>query len=351
MRFSVIATLLAAALLPAAHAQPIVALQLNDRGNRAAEAGRYDEAVALYRQSAALWKEAGPDYDAHRAGTLLNLGVAEGGAGDRLAATRAMEEALALHRAMLGPGHERTVSNMNLLAANYLIVGRIDDAEAMYREALPLARALDPTGIQTARALGGIGNVLVRRGRAKEAIAPSDEALDMAIRAAGEDSLDTALAFVGAAEAQRAAGHADRALPLFRRARAIYENTLGPDHPRVAVLLSQEGMLALREGKPATAEDLLTRALAALERSCPKCAAERAIAENNLAVLRFEQRRYNDAGDLLTDAVALRESFTAKPGGELAGTLSLLAQVREKQKRHQDAEKLKQRASVILAYR
>ncbi|MBS1859885.1 MAG: tetratricopeptide repeat protein [Acidobacteria bacterium] len=345
-----IAIWIAAAVLPAAQAQPIAALQLNERGNRAAEAGRYQEAIGLYRRAVDLWKEAGPAYDAHRAGTLLNLGVAEGGVGDRQGATSLMEEALALHRATLGPGHERTVTNMNLLAANYLIVGRIDEAEAMFREALPAARALNPEGAQTARALGGIGNVLLRRGRAREAIKPSEEALRIAIRAGGEDSLDTALAFTGVAQAHLAAGDTTRALPLLRRARSIYERALGGDHPRVAVLLSQEGVILMGDRKFASAEDLLTCAVAALGRSCPKCAAERAIAEDNLALLRMHQGRYGDAGDLLTDVVSLRESFTTPPGTELAGTLNLLARVREKQKRYQDAEKLKQRASTIQAY-
>ncbi|MDE3167635.1 MAG: tetratricopeptide repeat protein, partial [Acidobacteriota bacterium] len=84
---------------------------------------------------------------------------------------------------------------------------------------------------------------------------------------------------------------------------------------------------------------------------CPGCAPEVALAENNLALLRMRQRRYDDAGTLLAHAVALRESFTAAPGAELAGTLNLLAEVREKQNRHRDAEQLKQRAGVILAYR
>ncbi len=345
------AILLAAALLPAAHSQPAAAFDCNERGNRAAEAGRSPEAIGLYLRAADLWKAAGPAYDPHRAGTLLNLGIVQAEAGDRPAAVRTLEAALALHRATLGPAHLRTVTNMNLLAGNYLIVGRVDEAEALYRAALPPARALDPEGIQTARALDGIGSVLLRRGQPEQAIAPSEEALRIAIHAAGDDSLDTALAFVDVAEAHLASGHSDRALPLLRRARAIYEKNLGPDHPRVAVLLSQEGVILLAARKLATAEDLLTRATAALERSCPGCAPELALAENNLALLRMRQRRYDDAGTLLAHAVSLRESFTAAPGAELAGTLNLLAEVREKQNRHRDAAQLKQRAGVILAYR
>ncbi|MDE3164761.1 MAG: hypothetical protein KGN36_03070, partial [Acidobacteriota bacterium] len=71
------AILLAAAVLPAAHSQPAAAFDFNERGNRAAEAGRCPEAIVLYLRAADLWKAAGPSYDPHRAATLLNLGIAQ----------------------------------------------------------------------------------------------------------------------------------------------------------------------------------------------------------------------------------------------------------------------------------
>ena len=70
----------------------------------------------------------------------------------------------------------------------------------------------------------------------------------IAIKAAGEDSLDAALAYSNAGEAHRTSGHPERALPLFRKARALYERVLGPDHPRVASLLSQEGLIMMNDG-------------------------------------------------------------------------------------------------------
>ena len=335
----------------AAHAQLAAALDLNERGNQASEAGRIDEAVGLYRDALAIWRASGPDYDAHRAGTLFNLGIAVSAGGNRPEAVRVLEEALVLHRKTLGEHNLRTVANMNLLASNYLMIGRAEQAEPLFREALSLARELGPRDIQTARALEGISSVEVRRGQATEAIAPAEEALSIAIEAAGENSLDAALAYANMGEAHRSAGHSERALPLFRKSRALYEQALGPDHPRVAALLSQEGLLLLEERKPASAEQLMTQALSALDRGCPKCVVERAIAENNLAVLRLSQKRYADAGQLLSHVIVLRENYTSTPGPELAETLRLLAVVRQKEKRFDDAERLTRRADVILGYR
>src|ERR1043165_2468533 len=93
------------------------ALDLNTRGNEASDAGKFDEAIGLYRESIAIWTAAGPEYDAHRAGTLLNLGIVISGTGNRNEAARVMEQSLALHRKTLGIKNHRTLSNMNLLAS------------------------------------------------------------------------------------------------------------------------------------------------------------------------------------------------------------------------------------------
>jgi tetratricopeptide (TPR) repeat protein len=343
--------LIASVVTPAARAQLATALDLNERGNAASEAGRLEEAMSLYRESLVIWRAAGPDYDAHRAGTLFNLGIVVSAGGNRPEAVKLMEESLVIHRRTLGVRAHRTLSNMNLLASNYLMIGRVQEAETMFREALSVSAELFPKDIQHARSLEGLSSVLVRRGKSLEAIPLSEEALRIALPAAGEDSLDAALAYANVGEAQRSSGNRDRALPLFRKSRALYEKALGPDHPRVAALLSQEGMLMLEEGKLATAEQLMTQGLSAMDRSCPKCYVERAIAENNLAVLRLRQKRYEDAGALLAHVITLRENFTDSPGEELAETLRLLASVRQKEKRFEDAERLTRKADLILGYR
>jgi len=350
MNFPAIAFFLVLSGTPAP-AQLSSALDLNTRGNDASDAGRYEDAMRLYRESLAIWSAAGPEYDAHRAGTLLNLGIVISATGNRPGATRVMEQALALHRKTLGVKNHRTLSNMNLLASNYLMIGEVDRAEALVEEALPIERELFPEDIQTARSLEALCNALIRRGRQAEAIAPAEEALTIAIKSTGEDSLDTALAYSNVGEAHRSTGHPERALPLFRKARGLYEKGLGADHPRVAALLSQEGLIMVQDGKLSLAEQLMVRAVDMLNRGCPKCSVELAIAENNLAVLRIQQKRYRDADELLTHTVALRENFTASPGVELAGTLQLLATVREKERLFDDAKRLKSRANLILGYR
>ena len=336
----------AAAQTPAETAQ-----SLNTQGNRVAESGNNPEAQRLYREAIQIWRSLGPQFEAHTAGTLLNLAVAMVDGGQRLEAVKISEEALALHRRTLGGRHHRTVTNMNLLASNYLMLGDPDRAEALYQEALPIERELYPRDIQTARTLEGLAYGLVRRRQAREALPLAEEALDMAIQCAGEDGMDAALAYSSVAEVHRAMGSGERALPLYRKARALYQKALGPDHPRVAAILSQEGLILMQDRKFALAGEAMTQSVKSLKAACPGCLTELAIAESNLGLLRLQQKRYREANEALTSAVELREKFSAKPGSELADSLQNLAIVREKLRLFDDAARLKTRAEMILAYR
>ncbi|MEO8372722.1 MAG: tetratricopeptide repeat protein [Candidatus Solibacter sp.] len=324
---------------------------LNVQGNRLAEVGKYAEAQAAYRESLDIWRSMGPGYTGHIAGTLLNYGMALSGDGQRPAAAKILEEALALHRSSLGPNHHRTVSNMNLLASNYLMLGAIGKAETLLTSALRIEREFFPQDIQTARSLEGLSNLLIKENRPAEALPLAEEALTLAIKSTGEDSVDTALAYTSVAEAHRYLGASDRALPLYRKARMLYEKTLGTEHPRVATILSQEGLILMNDGKLNMAEKAMLQCLNALRKSCPACGVEIALAEHNLGLLRLKQKRYAEANEALTAAVELREKFAVQPGPELADALQSLAFAREKLKLFDDAARLNSRAQVIRNYR
>jgi tetratricopeptide (TPR) repeat protein len=336
----------AAAQTPAETAQ-----SLNTQGNRLAESGNNLEAERLYREALEIWRSLGPAYEAHTAATLLNLAVAMTDDGQRPAAVKISEEALVLHRRSLGTRHHRTLSNMNLLASNYLMLGDPDRAEALYGEALPIERELYPRDIQTARTLEGLTYGLVRRRQAQAALPLAEEALDIALQSAGENSMDTALAYSSVAEVHRAMGSGERALPLYRKARALYQKALGPDHPRVASILSQEGLILMQDGKLALAEQAMAQALKSLKKACPGCLSELSIAQSNLGLLRLRQKRYREADEALTSAVELREKFAVSTGQELADSLQSLAFVREKERLFDDAVRLNARAQMIRGYR
>jgi tetratricopeptide (TPR) repeat protein len=278
------------------------------------------------------------------------VGQSLNGQGKRREGAEVYEQALELHRRSLGAKHVHTITNMNYLASTYLLLGDMDRAEPLFAEALAVARGFCPNHIQYATALAGMSSIRSRQGKYDEALSLGEEALKLSIKLDGDDGLDTALMYSEVGEIHRAARHNARALPLYRKARAIYEKYLGPDHPRVASVLSQEGLILMDDNKLTLAEQAMTRALEVLRRSCPGCMVEQWIAESNLALLRLKQGNFEESDRLFSHVLSVQEKCLPRPSRDLALTLQSLAAVRKKEKLYEDAVRLNKRAEMIMAF-
>jgi tetratricopeptide (TPR) repeat protein len=321
-----------------ATAQPDTARNLNEQGLAAYRRGDTATAEHLYREAITKWQEMGEGFHAHLAITRMNLADALAAQGKRVDAASQLEQSLALFRQSLGVRDWRTLECMNTLAALDLIMGDTEHAGALVNEALPLERELFPADARTATTLTELATLKLRTGHVSEAMAPAEEALALATKAAGEDSLNAALAYTVVGEVYRVGDQPGRALPVYRRARDIYEKRLGPQHPRVAALLGQEGLLLAGEGKLATAAQQIQRALAMLDHSCPNCDYERWTLDSNLAQVRVRQGMYAEAERLLEAAVALSERGQAQ-STEITELRQALDDVRAKE-RGQDSQRL-----------
>jgi tetratricopeptide (TPR) repeat protein len=325
--------------------------KLNEEGLQAYQRGAYVEAEQLHLRAIQIWEKLGPDFEAHLATSKMNLAQALAAEGRRTEAAAALEESLAGFRHSLGPRDLRTLTTMNLLGGIYLMMGDYNRGGLLFEQALPIERQDFPADAQLARTLGGLACILYREKRPQEALPLAEESLRVALKATGEDSLDAALAYANVAEAQRLNDHPARALPLYRKSRAIYERILGPDHPRVGTVMAQEGLMALGDGQVATAERTLTRAVAIIEKACPLCIYERWIAQSNLALVRVRQGKYAMADRLFSEVLDLQEKSTPQPTADMAVTLKALAFIRGKEHKPEEAARLNQRASTLLSYR
>lgn len=338
----------AAAVLLAQNREP--ADDWNDRGLAASARGDYVEAERLLGESVRLWEAMGPRYQAHLAITMMNLAEALCGQGKWKDGASLLTTALDKSRASLGAEHIRSVSAMNFLASADLVLGELEPAAALYTKALDIERRLYPGTAELAATLMGLSSYHARLNHLDAALPPAEESLEVSLRANGEDSIDTAMAYANVAQIHAFSRRFARALPLFRKAEAIYARVLSPQHPRYALVLSQEGLVLADDGKFALADRNMTRAMDIL-RHCSGCQYQTAIAESNFGWLRYRERKYADADRYLSEALALQESYSAHPGSEMATTLNRLADVRRKENRIADAEQLQRRALTLQSYR
>jgi tetratricopeptide (TPR) repeat protein len=159
--------------------------------------------------------------------------------------------------------------------------------------------------------------------------------------------LPTAHLAVGCAVYLWRRGDYGAAVPLLKRALAILEKALGPDHPDVARCLSNLATIYRNQARYAEAESLFIRALAILERSLGPDHEDVAIPLNSLANVYYDQGRYADAEPMFLRALAISEKALGPDDPAVAHALNNLANVYRDHSRYAEAEPLHTRALAI----
>jgi len=142
-----------------------------------------------------------------------------------------------------------------------------------------------------------------------------------------------------------------QAEPLYRRALAIREQHLGPEHPDTATILHNLAILQRDTGNVVEAEQLYQRALAIREQHLGPEHPYAANALSNLANLYLAQRRYREAEPLYRRALVIREKLFGPPHLDSDDHLHTLANFYVTQGRYRDAEPLYQRILAIREQR
>ncbi len=107
-------------------------------------------------------------------------------------------------------------------------------------------------------------------------------------------------------QALYAQGRFAEAEPLFKRALAIREEALGPEHPAVAINLNNLALLYWSQGKYAEAEPLYKRSLAILEKALGPEHLQVAWGLENYAALLRKTGRGTEATEMEARAKAIR---------------------------------------------
>jgi len=123
----------------------------------------------------------------------------------------------------------------------------------------------------------------------------------------------------------------DPAQGLLEKALDIRTEALGPDHPDVAITLSDLGNVQWHKGDLAKAKALLDQALTIREKQFGPDSAEVANSLHDLGTLNYTQGNYGEARGLLERSLAIREKVLGPEHEDVTNTLNTLGAIAYKE--------------------
>jgi len=219
--------------------------------------------------------------------------------------------------------------------------------ELLDRGATAVQRKLREQPGSQARLMDAIGQTYLKLGLYDQARPLLEKAVEIREKQAprgGDPPLAASLEHLGALDQ---AQHRPAAEPLFQRALAIEERTLGPNAPELANTLNSLGTLNGYRGDFAQAERLLGRALRIREAALGPQHPDVAVTLNNLAIVKAYQGKPAEAEPLFKRGLAIREEALPADHPDLAVNLEALAVLYDREERTAEAEGLHRRALAI----
>ncbi len=241
------------------------------------------------------------------------------------------------------------------LPNSLLLWCRLLDADAKYQSVIDVAARVERLRSQQVPPdLAGIASALSHRasalqtlGRFREAEPVIRRALAMFEQTLGSNHPRIAIDLNNLAQLHQATNRLAEAEPLMRRALAIDEQAYGGEHPNVARHFGNLAMLLQATNRLAEAEPMLRRALAIDEQAYGGEHPNVARHLNNLAQLLQAANRLSEAEPLMRRGLAIDEQSCGAEHPHVAIHLSNLAQLLLFTDRLAEAEPLMRRALAI----
>lgn len=228
------------------------------------ELTEYDTAERLYKEALGIWNHAyGTDHP-YIANALNNLANVYMFKGDYTTAIELHQDSLAARRAIYGNQHPEVARSLINLGAVYLKNQDYEHAKPLYQEAITLAENLfGKEHPQVAMLLYSLANIYHIQGRIE---ANPQEHEDSVITKSKDDSsakgqLMTVsnTVVVTPSATIKAKSYFKKAVPLYERALAILDKSIGSNHPAVSAMLSELVILYRSIGKENKADQMLAR--------------------------------------------------------------------------------------------
>jgi len=160
-----------------------------------------------------------------------------------------MHQGLWAKAAACAQGIAARFESPNRRVVRLLDAGRYAEAAALAEQAVAEALEKNPNHRNTAKSLNNLGEVYRNLGRFDEAEPLYHQALAIDEQTIGPEHPDTAIDLNNLATLYYNQGRYDEAEPLYRRALAIYEKVRGPGHPETAANLNNLAVLFFKQGR------------------------------------------------------------------------------------------------------
>jgi tetratricopeptide (TPR) repeat protein/CHAT domain-containing protein len=263
---------LASLTVPSAWAQGDAspeALQLEQRGTEAVQAGRLPEAEQMFKRALAIHERTVGPTDVATGKCLVLLAVVYYTQGRFNLAEPLIKRARGIYEKTIGRDHVALGPVLYMLGAIYNKQSRPAEAEPLLKRSLALQeKFFGRQNPQILPNLDDLAEVYRLQGREADAEALAKRALAIRKKTPGQTpQADEAQELTDRALALRDAERVAEAEPLFKRALEIREKTLGAQHVGTGDAYNNLGTIYYRQGRYAEAEPLFKRAQATYEKA------------------------------------------------------------------------------------
>ena len=286
-----------------------------------------------------------------QAEVLIELARVNHDLGDHETAAVQLRRALEIAHACADARHgeDLRIGALEALGALARARGRYQQAEGLLEEALELAERLSgPESLQVAGVLNELGMVCKYSGRFDDGREHYDRALAILTSRIGPEASDVAAIYHNLGGLEHARGDFAAAEPYARSAVSIRERALGPAHIAVAADKAAHAAILDALGQHDQAAASFQEAIDTFEQELGPDHHEVAVNLNNLAAALQRRGQLDQAAHLYQRALAAKEHTLGPDHPETALTLNNLAVNYKRQGRHADAERTFRRALELL---
>ena len=286
-------------------------------------AGRYDDAAALAQEIAAEAELHGQS-DLHGE-ALVQLGVAEDGAGDYATASEHLRQAYFVANAQ-GLDLVSAKAALALVTTEGIHLVHGDEGFSWARHAEAALQRGDPKSPLWGRYHAALGSLHLQRFELSDARAHVEQALQLERAALGEDHERVALLLTYLGIVLEQSGQSEGAVASFEQAIEIHKRALGPRHPELAGLYNNYAVILFgRQDWPA-AQVQLEQAVA-IQRDTLGDHPTTALLLDNLGSTLVQQGKLKAGHALMEEALAMREKTLGAEHPAVAQSLINLASV------------------------